>query len=50
MNIYSVQPKTCYMPSWEKYKFSKDGKRYERKYDLEEETLIDEVAIKQMSS
>ena len=50
MNIYSVQPMTCYVPSWEKYKFATDGVRYERKFVLEEETLIEEIAIKNMSS
>ena len=49
MNIYSVQPKTCYVPSWEKYKFATGGVRYERKFDLETETLIEEVAIKSLS-
>ena len=47
--FYKVQPQICYMPSYVNYKINVEGKLIERKYEMEEETVKEEVEIKDMS-
>ena len=49
MNIYTVQPRICYLPNYENYIYNDKGTLIERKFTMEEETLREEIDIKDMS-
>ena len=49
LNVYKVQPQMCYLPSYENYIINVDNELIERKYELEKETLKEEIEIKNMT-
>lgn len=48
MKIYKVQPKMCFLPTYENYIINVDGDLIHRKFEIEEESFLQEVEIKNM--
>ena len=49
MNIYKVQPRDCYLPTYENYIYNDNGDMIYRTYKIEEETLLEEIDISNMT-
>ena len=49
MNIYKVQPQDCYLPTYENYIYNDNGDMIYRTYKIEEETLLEEIDISNMT-